>query len=228
MTEQTEPAQGARRGGSQAKDSAGIDFLDFLFTFTLGFGLVPEALGGEGPLSEGWFKGSYLTASDRDRILTLILGLLTLTLSWFGYHASIKRHPLDLAKLSGLLRFQLDVLLVLLYGLMLINYRSFDFVVGATLIVFVLFFVWDLAKAEELGQPYLRPQLSTGQPRTEYRREMVTMFWATLMLLASILYFAGLLPIRWWCIIAIGIGVLYRVHKIVPWRGLERRLGDKA
>jgi hypothetical protein len=212
--------------------SAGIDFLDFLFTFVLGFGLLPEALGIEGvvgPLTEGWFTGAHdWSTDDLEKMAALVLGLLTLTLSWFGYHASVQVRPIDYTKISGLFRFQLDVLLVLLYGLMLLHYRSFGFVAGATVAIFLVFVVWDWFRARELGEPYMRPRGRTGAPRPYYRRELVTVVWMVLIVAVTALYAVGRIPFLAWSLTAIAISVLYRIHKIRHWEWLEKRLGAET
>lgn len=228
------PEQGRDSAANiQARDdSAGIDFLDFLFTFVLTFGLVPEALGIEGnggPLSEGWFTpGYHWSIADVERVSALFLGLLTLTLSWFGYHASIRRQPLNLEKLSGLARFQIDVFLVLLYGLMLINYRSFDLIALSTLVVFGLFIIWDVLKAKETGSPYFRWADSSGTSGPNYRRELVTVVWGIAIAIDALLYFFVFHSVLLWSILAIVISVLYRVHKIRPWKNFEQALGVRA
>lgn len=232
MGDRPEEDSGSGANSQQRDDSAGIDFLDFLFTFVLTFGLVPEALGIEGiqgPLSEGWFTPGYAWSSaDAEKISVLLLGLLTLTLSWFGYHASIRGQSLDFGKISGLFRFQIDVLLVLWYGLMLINYRSVDFVALSTIFVFVLFIVWDWAKAKEKSEPYLHPSDSNSEPRPNYRRELVTVLWTIAIVVDTALYFIVFHSIVLWSVIAIFISVVYRVHKIKCWKPLEHLLGVRT
>jgi hypothetical protein len=225
--EATQTIDASTTNPTTGKGTAGLDFLDFLFTFVLGFGLVPEALGlnGWGIMSEKWvIEGTIPTQHELGEIATLVVGLLTLTLSWFGYHASVQRKPLNFGKTSGLLRFQIDVLLILLYGLMLINYERTDLVVGMSFLAFILFLVWDAAKAVEYGEPYLVPRLPRNQETPEYRREVVTIFWTFVMMLIWVVYlFTSHTVVA--SILTIIVLIAYRVHKIRKLERLERLFG---
>lgn len=81
------------------KERAGVDFLDFLFTVAISVGLTPEILqinGVSGLLSEPWhLQGTQFSRDDFFNSGVFFLGLSNLTLSWFGYHASIIRRPLS-------------------------------------------------------------------------------------------------------------------------------------
>src|SRR5687768_910228 len=68
-----------------------VDPIDFLFTIALAIGLTPELIGGDlkGILSEDWVRTATSPNSDEAaRLLVFFVGLLTLTLSWFGYNRS--------------------------------------------------------------------------------------------------------------------------------------------
>jgi hypothetical protein len=81
-----------------AAQASDLDLLDFLFTVALSVGLTPEVLqvpGRTGLLSEQWVKLRIWPSGLEVFDLTVyFLGILTLTLSWFGYHASVRTRPL--------------------------------------------------------------------------------------------------------------------------------------
>src|SRR5437879_3086409 len=114
--------------GKQSADS--LDFLDIVFTVMLTVGLTPEALNGDqfkGVLSEPLFDSilrgkqpAPLRIEDWQRLSTLLVGLLTLLLSWFGLRPSLKNKQIQFDRVCGMFRFILDVGLIVLYGIILI------------------------------------------------------------------------------------------------------------
>jgi hypothetical protein len=186
------------------EDTAGIDFLDFLFTFVLGFGLVSD----RGILSEEWLQtGDWFSYEAlRDGSVTL-LGISTLTLSWFGYHASIKRQTISYDKISGLLRFQLDAILILLYGVMMLSYEHVRMVLSLFLLRFLIFVLWDVLKAVEYNYRWMR------RSSRYYQRDLATVFWTAAAIVVVVLERIAPCDLLYaWS--AISISILYRVHKI--------------
>lgn len=204
---------------------AGLDFLDFVFTIAMGIGLTPEILGRDyitGLLSEQWARTvQFPQGQDLFNLGVFLLGFLTLTLSWFGYHGSIRKRPLKYDTLSGMLRFIIDVLLVIIYGVILVKYRHFHVVLFLLLLVHTIFVIWDLLKITEHWNTY---QARGGSHLYRFRREYVSVVSFVLFLLvwAS----AGVLPQVLTLILAIAVTVLYRVNKIYPtW---ERLFGVRS
>jgi Protein of unknown function (DUF2934) len=106
-------------------------------------------------LSESWVKDAlsgkpiaptYLELLD---LGVFLVGLLTLLLSWFGIHVSLRANPIQSSGISGMIRFVLDVMLVLLYGVILIFFRQLHAVLLLLAIVYSLYVVWDLFKTFE-------------------------------------------------------------------------------
>jgi hypothetical protein len=182
---------------STNEEKAGLDFLDFLFTVAISVGLTPEVLNGAtGLLSEKWqVEGRWPNHLEWIQIGVFIVGFLNLTLSWFGYHASIRSRPLNYFSGYGLVRFMLDVLLVIVYGIILIKYRSPNVVFFLLWLVWLIFVIWDVLKVREYWRPepaadgkYFGPQWDSARTDcpSEYkaktvlkvfRREFVTLFW---------------------------------------------------
>ena len=119
-------------------ETAWLDFLDFVFTVAMGIGLTPEVLGEKfrGLLSESWVHGTESPSGiDLYNLGVFVLGFLTLTLSWFGYHASIRSKPLTYTTTQGMFRFIMDVALVIIYGFILLEFRNYGRVLFLLVIV---------------------------------------------------------------------------------------------
>lgn len=155
---------------------------------------------------------------------TFLLGLLTLVLSWFGYHASMKRRPLKDDTVCGMGRFVLDVVLVIIYAVILLQFRYPHRVLLLLAAVYCSYFFWDLLKIREYREEYEERRAS--QPRGQvYRRELVSLYAACYF---SALYAfsvqIGILGIPAAIVLAIALTIFYRVHKICPiWAEIRRR-----
>ena len=220
-------------------ETAGLDFLDFLFTIAMSAGLTPELLqigGMTGLLSEDWQKsGRYPNGDEWFNIWVFGLGFLNLTLSWFGYHASIKSRPLNYYSGYGMARFILDVSLVIMYGVILLKYKSFGVVLFILMLVYVIFVIWDWLKIGEYQKPpkgvtepeaskYFSVKLCKAREKylgwsdrkikfQAYRREWVTHVCSVLFILLWVIYFWCHVN-RWIALIgAIFITVFYRFNK---------------
>jgi len=210
---------------------AGIDFLDFLFTVSIGIGLTPEILGMDyikGLLSENWVRNGQLPSSpDLYNLGVFILGFLTLTLSWFGYHGSMAKKPIKYGTVSGMFRFIFDVLLVIIYGLILLEFRNFKVVLTLLVIVHFIFVIWDVIKIIEHRDKYLE---KAGGHLQRYRREYVSGLFFVLFFILYLSYTLCLYSYslgKWLSLIlAIIFTVFYRINKdYVIW---ERCFGVKS
>ena len=197
---------------------AGIDFLDFLFTISISVGLTPEILGNgniKGLLSEEWvWKSQFPSSLDFYNLGVFSLGLLNLILSWFGYHGSIEVKPLKYRTLSGMVRFIFDVLLVIIYGLILLQFRNFKIVISLLVIVYFIFVIWDIFKIIEYRDNYSKANVGHLQ---RYRREYVSFVFFVLFVILYLFYIFCLYSYslgRWLSLIlAIIFTVLYRINK---------------
>jgi hypothetical protein len=165
-------------------EPAGIDFLDFLFTVAISVGLTPELLGRDnitGILSEDWARKAQLpSGQDLFNFGVFCLGFVTLTLSWFGYHGSIRSKPLQYGTFPGMIRFIFDVLLVVMYGVILLYYRHFRVVISLIVLAHLIFVIWDCLKIVEHWNKY---QAKAGPHLRRYRREYVSLVSLGLWLL---------------------------------------------
>lgn len=203
---------------SRNDETAGLDFLDFLFTVAISVGLTPELLQVSwvtGLLSEGWQRnGRWPTQDEGFNICVFGLGFLNLTLSWFGYHASIKSRPLNYLSGYGMVRFILDVLLVIMYGVILVKYKSFRVVLFLLVLVFIIFVIWDGLKIGEYWSQEFKEKARRGNILKGFRREWVSLGWSLVFIGLGILYFWC--DVNQWFILisAILATILYRVNKI--------------
>lgn len=203
---------------NKSDETAGLDFLDFLFTVAISVGLTPELLQVQwvtGLLSEDWYKtGRWPSVNEAFSVGVYLLGFLNLTLSWFGYHASIKARPLNYFSGYGMARFVFDVVLVVMYGIMLIQYRSFDVALSLLLIIYSIFAVWDYLKVCEYWEKEFKTK--RGTPLQRYRREWVSVFAFGFVVLIALPYFLFQLN-QWFALaLAIFITVFYRFNKNHP------------
>lgn len=140
------------------------DLLDFLFTLALMVGLAPELLGRGfgGILSWNWALQVPSAATAFD-FSVFLLGLLTLTFSWYGFNASVHRRPVLYGSASGMARFVLDAILIVLYGFVLLTFERFGVVFFVLVVVFLLYTVWDWLKVFEYRkQPWVDPTVAPG------------------------------------------------------------------
>lgn len=142
----------------------GIDFIDPLFAVSVHIGLT------EGIMNETWFHEMvWPSGKSTFTFLTFSLGFATLLLSWLGYHQSIKSRPMKRG-IGGIFRFLLDVLLVVMYAVLLVQYRNFRAVLGLLAVIYAVFAVWDIFKIVENSGTYTK----SGSFFKKYGREVVT------------------------------------------------------
>ena len=221
-TEQTQVDHHDASASGDLEAPAGIDFLDFLFTVAISVGLTPEIIGQAGLLSESWHSdGRWPNSDEWFDICVFFLGFINLTLSWFGYHASIKSKPLNFSSAYGMVRFNIDVVLVVLYGIMLIEYERLNVVIAVLIVVHLIFVIWDVLKVQEHKEKY------KGTDIWRFRREFVSVFAYSIVMIVSVFHFAFQMN-RWIIIIlAISITIFYRFNKYQPtWERLFGYKGD--
>lgn len=170
----------------QTQESGGLGLLDFLFTVAIGLGLTPELLEADhlkGVLSENWVKQQMPpSVNDWFNLLVLLLGLLTTVFSWFGYHRSIIDKPVAYDTLRGMARFTTDVVLIIVYGLMMIFFKSFSLALLLLVLVFWLYAAWDLIRAWEYSSSYAEAPKLLGVPRYE----LIPIPWAIVVTVALV------------------------------------------
>jgi hypothetical protein len=201
------------------KEVAGLDFLDFLFTVSMGIGLTPELLQLtfiKGLLQEGWAlgEGRYPNTEEWLHIFSFILGFLTLTLSWYGYHGSLEKHPHKYDSGKDMARFVLDVVLVIFYGLMMVRFKNLTVVLVLLAIVFFVYSIWDAIKFYTPG--FFDPAKPAENNEIK-RRIYVTWKWATIVVgtLAVNLMFNW----EWFCVMVAIVSVIsYRLNKYTRFR----------
>ncbi len=228
-----------RRNERAEVDIGRVDPIDFLFTVVITIGLTPELLGSnfDGLLSERWAREGALPSYPREveHLLAFSVGLLTLTLSWYGYHGSATRMWMHYSPLEGLMRFQTQLFMVVIYGLMMIRFDCTILVMSALSGVFFLYVAWDSvavrdaiqedqilsATYQTIGQKLGYLLMKRGFLASKFRRQLVTVFWfilTVILLLLSLFVHDVLILIG-----AVLVVILYRVNKEQEW-GWERWL----
>jgi hypothetical protein len=164
-----------------------------------------------------WFQNPLLaiTSPQRFHIAGLVLGYVTIILSWVFYHRSIIRHPIRVENRDGFVRFLFDIMLLVLYWLLLVEFDSVVFQLELVLLIFFVFTIWDQFK---LSEHHMR---DSSEDR---KRAGVSTFWFLVFLLLYVSYFYQLgraqIQVDWYdgvfLILAIVFTVLYRVHKRWP------------
>jgi hypothetical protein len=222
-----------------------IDLIDIVFTAIVTIGLTPEVLQVQhitGMLSEPWVKAALEgkpiapTAPEFLHLGVFLVGLLTLLLSWFGIHASLRANPIRYDSVWGMLRFILDVMLVLLYGVILVFFRQLQTVLFLLALVYILYVVWDLFKTFEYRDKYWNSEVHRENRRmlehwgnwipgffVTFRRQFVSLLFAVSFVALRLLWN----PTRVWTALALvlALTVLYRVTKTFPIQGSVAALG---
>lgn len=192
-------------GDEQKPKTAGIGFLDFLFTVAISAALTPEKLGVSkqltGVLAERWVQaGDTPRGGEVFDLAVFALGFLTFAFSWFGYHRSVETRPLKYDSVWSMFRFVLDILLIILYALAMVQYKNLSAVLSILTLVYFLYIVWDILKVRDAGQGFSR-------------REWLTVASFVAFLLLCLL--AGVAG--GWLLVcaAIAVTFVYRVGKMV-------------
>lgn len=188
--------------------STKFELLDFLFTMSIALGIFPKMFGIEtnGFISENWIKmarwphGKELTDS-----LTFILGLLTLTFSWYGYYKSINAKAHN--SVSGMFRFALDVILVIIYGIILLHYSDFLIVSFWIAVVFTIYVIWDMLKLYEHREAF------DNDHNRIYRREQITLKFTCIAWIIYIIQHYNWIPSIILILSSIAMVISYRICK---------------
>lgn len=200
-----------------------IDFIDPLFAVVLNVSFAQI-------YTQGWFLDVGLIFHDPNNfyVVTLILGYLTVILSWIGYHRSIKTRWISVQSVPGRWRFALDVLLLISYFVLLVSYENFRRELWLLAIIFLLFIVWDVFKCLEWPDG---KESDIDKRRDSIGRRGVTVIWFLFFLLLAIFHKihppATLHSCEDWIILLAAIlgTYLYRLHKEkLWWKGLLLRL----
>jgi hypothetical protein len=223
-----------------------VDAIDFLFTVVIAIGLTPELLGRDyigGILSEGWIRsGTCPSWREVEHSLVLLLGILTLTLSWYGYHRSTSRYWSGFTELSGLVRFETQIFMVILYGVLMLLLRHSLAAIVILAVIFLLYILWDMAKIDDMMErdetlcrqyPTTRSRIrfifaGLGLLHPKFRRQLVTAFWFLVIVLDA--FACQVIPSLICVLIAILAVIAYRVNKEEewPWERLARRALNAA
>ena len=200
--------------GDDSQQRIVINFIDPLFSVVLSasFGQI---------YLDYWFKDFSNIWNEQTLflVLTLMLGYLTVILSWVGYHQSIKSTPIKIETAAGRWRFGLDVVLLISYFVLLVSYGNFRRVLGIIVVIYLLFFLWDQMKRHELLDSHRRELVDSA------RRRGVTVFWLIVFLAITILYIVVAYrpsaphDCRDWAFLvaAMASTILYRFHKKHLW-----------
>ncbi|MDT5269321.1 MAG: hypothetical protein QOH49_1507 [Acidobacteriota bacterium] len=146
--------------------TAGLGFLDFLFTVAIGAALTPEKLGVSkqltGVLAERWVQqGDLPRGGETFDLAVFALGFLTFAFSWFGYHRSVETRPLKYDSVWSMFRFVLDILLIILYALAMVQYKNLRAVLFILVIIFFLYIVWDVLKVLDSNRRFTKREWLT-------------------------------------------------------------------
>lgn len=181
-----------------------IDFIDPLFAVVISVSFFEV-------MTRQWFTPNSINdlLSSAFDIFVLLLGYLTVVLSWVGYHRSIRGKPIRIKTLPGFWRFILDIVLLFCYWLLLVKFESFGFVLLILALIYWLYVFWDQLKWREHKKDY-KPE----ERLTACRRRGVSTFWAIILTLVFVVNW--LLPNTYDClflIMAYIAIILYRFHK---------------
>ncbi len=186
-----------------SESSTFIDFLDPLFAVAIGVGF-------EGILLEPWLKEWRIPkGQDLFSLFVFILGILTITLSWFGYHKSIRKMSIE-----GRGRFIVDIELLILYILLVYQYKNLGAVLFILAAIYLSFVLWDLLKIAEHPEKYPSKDENGKEINlfTRYNRELITFQWSVIFLIFPIAHhFSG--DTNYLLILAYLGTVFYRVDK---------------
>ncbi len=210
--------------GDDNQKSIVINFIDPLFSVVLSMSFAQI-------YDKDWFKNVVLIWNEPNRfqVATLILGYLTVIMSWVGYHRSIKSTPINVDTKSGRWRFGLDIALLIAYFILLVSFGDLRRELWLLVIINFLFVPWDQLKRLEVLNYNQHDTLGSS------RRRGVTVFWFFIFFIVALLYEFWPPQVRYECkdwlilLVAIGGTVLYRFHKnrlwfkpLLDWLGLPK------
>jgi len=179
-------------------------FLDLMYVLAIFIGLKPDLLGVSGPpglLSEDWIQSGVVPTGDASfNLCTFILGLLTVSFSWFGYHRSITGRPYRYDSALSMFRFVIDIFLLVAYGLLLLQFRNLKAFMFFVTLNYLMYFIWDIIKVIEFKETIFK------------KREVAT--FITFILLFILWLLSGRVN-RWFVLIAATIVTVgFRLSKV--------------
>lgn len=137
-----------------------IGFWDFVYILSISVGLFPEVLGIpglSGILSQEWVRSGLPPSADaRFSLCVLFLGLMTIALSWFGYHRSLTGRPFRYDSSLSMFRFLIDLVLLISYALLLLQFKNLKAFLFFLVLNYGLYLVWDIIKIIEFNEPRLK------------------------------------------------------------------------
>lgn len=164
----------------EKKDKYGVPFIDFLFTLALWVGIVPEKSfsNSKGIFSENWIiNGTVPQVVDIANLLAFFLCALVMVLSWLGYHRSVGDRPHKDGQWYGMGRFIVDTLLLFLYTILVMKFKSLEIILFLLPIIFSLYLLWDILQAFEYKEKYITRKITYRSLIRIFRRECVTGVW---------------------------------------------------
>jgi amino acid transporter len=189
--------------GQYPSDS--VTFIDVLFAVVMSLGLAKI-------MTRPWFKPEPEGAAPAIafEILVILIGYLTLLLSWWGYHRSIRRRRIPSGAIGQAI-FAVDILILVGYWLLLVMFESFLFVLCVLLAIYLMYVIWDFL--------WWRKQRPEKDPK-QWRRRAVTILWTALLGAIFVTYLLLSLcgsppaPVDWiFVVLAHLVNILYRIHK---------------
>jgi hypothetical protein len=133
-----------------------IGFFDYVYIVAISVGLFPEVLGIPGltgMLSQDWVRSGQAPSADvRFSLCLLFLGIATIALSWFGYHRSLTSRPFRYDSLLSMFRFLIDIVLLISYALLLLQFKNLKAFVFFLVLNYGLYLVWDIIKIIEFKE----------------------------------------------------------------------------
>src|SRR5262249_7695758 len=155
------------------------DFIDPLFAVILHIGFVHTVLADDLMHFAARRAAGKVTLCE---LANLLLGFTNILLSWHGYHRSILEHPI-----RGGIRFYMDVLCLVMYLYIVLYYQNLLAVLWLFVGQFVLFWLWDAAKAKEY------PSEKLGM----WKMGEKTFGWGAVLLVTAGLYTWVSIPPDW-------------------------------
>ena len=188
--------------------STSVTFIDVLFAVVMSLGLA-EVMILPWFTSASWDKAPTIVFE----VLVILLGYLTLFLSWWGYHSSIHRRKIYERTWEGKTLFAVDILILVGYWLLLVRFESLLFVLCVLTTIYALYTCWD----------WLRSRQESETSSERWRRRGVTVLWALVLLIILGAYaLFGLCgsppaPVEWGAVVlAHMVNFAYRWHKGHP------------
>jgi Ca2+/Na+ antiporter len=158
-----------------------IDFIDPLFAVALHINFVEV-------MHEAWFLNLRLMwqPDNAFAVLTILLGYSAVVTSWVGYHQSVQKRQINVDNPYGQTRFFLDIVLLLAYFFLLVNFRNFSRELWALVFIFAVFVLWDWCKKRDWPRDTPNEERVDEDATVEGRG--ITVFWFICVIIVALLY----------------------------------------